>query len=174
MEHWKGDYNIGTLIRNANAFNVEKVFYVGKRRFDPRGAVGTHHYVDVVHLSGSIYELVKYKKDYTFIAIDNNVPNTQKLRNFDWSMLEKRPLLLFGEEGVGLTEEAKKLADYTIEIEQYGSVRSMNVGTASGIVIHHCINSLRSSIDHDSGRLGRCGGIGNVQNVSLQPSDPLY
>ena len=48
MEHWNGDFNIATLIRNANAFNVEKVFYLGKKKIDRRGTVGTHHYVDII------------------------------------------------------------------------------------------------------------------------------
>ena len=50
MENWQGDFNIGTMIRNANAFNAKKVFYYGKKRYDRRGAVGTHHYVDLHHL----------------------------------------------------------------------------------------------------------------------------
>ena len=103
MEHWKGDFNISTLIRNANAFNVEKIFYLGKKRFDRRGTVGTHHYVDLKFLDGGIPELVELKKRYTFIAIDNNISDTHKLREFDWNTLEKPPLVFFGEEGLGLT-----------------------------------------------------------------------
>ena len=79
MEHWQGDFNISTLIRNANAFNAEKVFYLGKKRYDRRGTVGTHHYVDLVFLDGGISQLVKLKNQYTIVAIDNNVSNTHKL-----------------------------------------------------------------------------------------------
>ena len=117
MEHWQGDFNISTLIRNANAFNAEKVFYLGKKRFDRRGTV----------------------------AVDNNISNTHKLGEFDWLSLEKPPLMLFGEEGVGLTAAALKIADYSIEIPQYGSVRSLNVGTSSGILMYDFVRSLESS-----------------------------
>ena len=127
MEHWQGDFNISTLIRNSNAFNARRIFYLGKKRFDRRGAVGSHHYVDLVYLGDDYEQLVKLKKEYTIIAVDNNIPNTHKLGEFDWISLEKPPMMLFGEEGVGLTEEALKIADYCIEITQYGSVRSLNV-----------------------------------------------
>jgi len=145
MEHWQGDFNISTLIRNANAFNAKKVYYLGKKKYDRRGTVGTHHYVDLVFLDGGIPELVDLKSVYTIIAIDNNVPNTHKLGEFDWNMLEKPPLMVFGEEGVGLTDEILKIADYNVEITQHGSVRSLNVGTSSGILMYSFLQSLENS-----------------------------
>ena len=168
MEHWQGDFNISTLIRNANAFNAEKVFYLGKKRFDRRGTVGSHHYVDLVFLDGGLSQLVELKKQYTFVAIDNNVPNTHKLGNFNWSELEKPPLLIFGEEGVGLTEEALNLADYTVEIPQFGSVRSLNVGTSSGIVMYDIMESLRNSTNVHKSLTEQCGESENAQNESSQ------
>jgi len=145
MEHWKGDFNISTLIRNANAFNAEKVYYLGKKKYDRRGTVGTHHYVDLVFLDGGVSELVELKKAYTIVAIDNNVPDTHILDKFDWLSLKKPPLMVFGEEGVGLTPETLKIADYSVEIPQYGSVRSLNVGTSSGILMYSYLQSLKSS-----------------------------
>lgn len=168
MEHWQGDFNISTLIRNANAFNAEKVFYLGKKRFDRRGTVGSHHYVDLVFLDGSVSKLVNLKKQYTFVAIDNNVPNTYKLGNFNWAELKKPPLLIFGEEGVGLTKETLKLADYTVEIPQFGSVRSLNVGTSSGIVMYALVESLRNSTDAHKSQTGQYGENENVQSESSQ------
>ena len=168
MEHWQGDFNISTLIRNANAFNAEKVFYLGKKRFDRRGTVGSHHYVDLVFLDGSVSKLVDLKKQYTFVAIDNNVPNTYKLGNFNWAELKKPPLLIFGEEGVGLTKETLKLADYTVEIPQFGSVRSLNVGTSSGIVMYALVESLRNSTDAHKSQTGQYGENENVQSESSQ------
>ena len=149
MEHWQGDFNISTLIRNANAFNAEKVFYLGKKRFDRRGTVGSHHYVDLVFLDGGVSELVALKDKYTLVAIDNNIPSTSKLNEFDWSALKKPPLMIFGEEGVGLTPEVLKIADYSVEIPQYGSVRSLNVGTSSGIVMYDYVHALKNSkVEH--------------------------
>ena len=168
MEHWKGDFNISTLIRNANAFNVEKVYYLGKKRIDVRGAVGAHHYMDISYLDDSYSRLVELKNKYTFIAIDNNVDKTHKLREFDWNKLEKPPLILFGEEGCGLTEEVLNLADYRIEIEQYGSVRSLNVGTASGIVLFECVQHLRNSKAFRTSQTELYDGICNGQSEPSQ------
>ena len=168
MEHWKGDFNISTLIRNANAFNVEKVYYLGKKRIDVRGAVGAHHYMDISYLDDSYSRLVELKNKYTFVAIDNNVDKTHKLREFDWNKLEKPPLILFGEEGCGLTEEVLNLADYRIEIEQYGSVRSLNVGTASGIVLFECVQHLRNSKAFRTSQTELYDGICNGQSEPSQ------
>ena len=168
MEHWQGDFNISTLIRNANAFNAEKVFYLGKKRFDRRGTVGSHHYVDLVFLDGGVSELVDLKSKYTIVAVDNNVPNTQKLGKFDWISLEKPPLMVFGEEGVGLTPEALKIADYSVEIPQYGSVRSLNVGTSSGILMYSFLQSLENSKAVHKSPKDLCDEIYNEQSESSQ------
>tara|TARA_R110000744_G_scaffold127680_1_gene234578 strand:+ start:1868 stop:2386 length:519 start_codon:yes stop_codon:yes gene_type:complete len=168
MEHWQGDFNISTLIRNANAFNAEKVFYLGKRRFDRRGTVGTHHYVDLVFLDGGVSELVTLKNQYTIVAVDNNVSNTHKLDKFDWQSLEKPPLMVFGEEGVGVTEETLKIADYSIEITQYGSVRSLNVGTSSGILMYSFLQSLKNSKAADKLQKDLYDETCSVQSESFQ------
>ena len=168
MEHWNGDFNIATLIRNANAFNVEKVFYLGKKKIDRRGTVGTHHYVDIIYMSDGVRELVDLKEHYTFVAIDNNIPNTEKLHKFSWNKLEKPPLVFFGEEGVGLTEEILNLCDYRIEIQQYGSVRSLNVGTSSGLVLYELSRHLKNSTIFDKWQKALCGENGNELNVPYQ------
>tara|TARA_R110000824_G_scaffold2936_10_gene13422 strand:- start:40886 stop:41524 length:639 start_codon:yes stop_codon:yes gene_type:complete len=168
MEHWKGDFNIATLIRNANAFNVEKVYYLGKRKIDRRGTVGSHHYIDIVHVDGDISKLVELKKQYTFVAIDNNIPNTDKLSEFYWKKLEKPPLVFFGEEGYGLTQETLNLCDYRIEIEQYGSVRSLNVGTSSGLVLYELSQHLKNSKVYDRWQKALYDGSGSGLNEPCQ------
>ena len=144
MEHWNGDFNISTLIRNANAFNIEKVYYLGKRRIDRRGCVGTHHYTD------------------------NNINKTSMLHEFDWNKLEKPPLIFFGEEGCGLSNEILNLADYRIEIEQYGSVRSLNVGTASGIVLFECVKHLKNSTTSGTSLTELCDGSESARSAPFQ------
>ena len=168
MEHWQGDFNISTLIRNANAFNAKKVYYLGKKKYDRRGTVGTHHYVDLTYLGMSHSSLVDLKNEYTIVAIDNNVSNTRKLGEFDWNMLEKPPLMVFGEEGVGITAETLKIADYNVEIPQYGSVRSLNVGTSSGIIMYDYVVSSKNSRDFYEKQTKQCDGNVHVQNESSQ------
>lgn len=141
MENWQGDYNIGQCIRNANAFGAKEVFYIGRKRYDRRGAVGTYNYTEVRYLS-SAEELAALKKQYIFIGIDNingSVP-IENHRHQDNS------LFVFGEEGYGLTSETVKLCDCLLSITQYGSVRSLNAGCASGIVMFDYVNKYRNIV----------------------------
>ena len=132
MAHWKGDFNISTMIRNANAFNASEVFYIGKKRFDRRGAVGTHHYVDLNYLN-NIEQLLKLKEKYVFVGLDNNVDGCVPMEEFSWP---KNALMIFGEEGEGISPLLLKNCDYCVNITQFGSVRSLNVGTSSGIAMY--------------------------------------
>ena len=138
MEHWNGDFNIGTMIRNANAFNAEKVFYCGKKKYDRRGTVGTHHYVDLRYIDDADL-LISLKSDYVFVCLDN-IDGSIPMEDFEWP---ENSLMIFGEEGIGLTEEMLELADHVVSIKQYGSVRSMNVGTTSGIAMYDYMNKTR-------------------------------
>ena len=131
MEHWNGDFNIATMIRNANAFNAKKVFYYGKKKYDRRGTVGTHHYVDLNYID-DVNKLISLKSDFTFVCLDN-VEGSVPMENFEWP---ENSLMIFGEEGAGLSQEILNMADYIVSITQYGSVRSMNVGTTSGIAMY--------------------------------------
>jgi len=136
MEQWVGDFNIATMIRNANAFGAGEVFYVGKKKFDRRGTVGAHHYVNLNHLR-SIDDVKKLKKKYHFVCLENNREGTVALSDYQWP---KMPLMIFGEEGTGITDEMMALADTVVAIQQYGSIRSLNVGTCSGIVMHDFVS----------------------------------
>ena len=141
MEHWQGDFNISTMIRNANAFNAERVYYVGRRKFDRRGAVGTHHYVDLHHLQ-CIEQLVDESAGYTLVGLDNNIPDCVPLIDFEWP---ERPMMVFGEEGVGITPALLQHCKHRVHIKQWGSVRSMNVGTASGITMYDYTTKLHGT-----------------------------
>ena len=131
MENWQGDFNIATMIRNANAYNATKVYYLGRKQYDRRGTVGTHHYVDIQHLSSSD-DLRALKKNHTLICMDN-IAGSVPMEDFEWP---ENSLMIFGEEGCGVTKETLDMADHIVSITQYGSVRSLNVGTSSGIAMY--------------------------------------
>lgn len=135
MENFAGDFNIGTVIRNANAFNAKKVYYLGNKRYDKRGTVGTHHYTNVNHI-GTIEDLKKLKEEYTFVGIENTVPSALPLAKFEWP---SNPLIILGEEGIGITPETLALCDSCVFISQWGSVRSLNAAVAGGIVMNDFI-----------------------------------
>jgi tRNA G18 (ribose-2'-O)-methylase SpoU len=126
------DFNFGTLVRCSNAFNAGKVYYFGNtRKFDPRGAVGTHHYMEPVWID-TFEKLKNLKNQYTFVGIDN-IEGSVELEKFEWP---ENTLMIFGEEQIGIIPEILELCDYKVYIPMFGSVRSLNVGTASGIVMN--------------------------------------
>lgn len=135
FEHWVGDFNMGTGIRNANAFNAKEVFYVGDKKWDRRSAVGVHNYTEVQWLS-TLDELVKLQERYVIIGIDN-VPGSVPISSYSFP---KNTLMVFGEEGTGLTPGMQALCKNIVHIEMFGTVRSLNCGTASGIAMYQYIN----------------------------------
>lgn len=140
MENLFGDFNLSTVIRNANAFGAKEVFYLGKKKFDKRGAVGTYIYTKVTHLA-SIEELLPLKDQYTFVGVDN-ITNSVPIESFTWP---SNPLLIFGEEGGGLSKEVVELCQSVVAITQYGSVRSLNAGTASGIAMYDFVRKYQKT-----------------------------
>ncbi len=133
IENWAHDFNIGTVVRNANAFGVRRVHIVGRRRWNRRGAMVTDRYLHVVHheqLAGLVAHAAA--TDLRVVGIDN-VDGSVPLESV---VLPRRSLLLFGQEGPGLSEEARAAASMVCSIAMYGSTRSINAGVASGIALH--------------------------------------
>jgi tRNA G18 (ribose-2'-O)-methylase SpoU len=137
FEHWIGDFNMGTGIRNANGFGAKEVFYLGDKKWDKRAAVGVYNYTEVQWIP-TIEHLTKLKDKYVFIGIDN-VPGSHSIHTYRWP---SNTLMVFGEEGTGLTPGMQQLCDHIVEIPMYGSVRSLNCGTASGIVMFDYVKKL--------------------------------
>ena len=133
IENWEHDMNIGTVVRNANAFLAAEVHIVGKRRWNRRGAMVTDRYQHIRY-HDSIDVLVDYARahDLAIIGIDN-LPGAQPIET---AVLPRACLLLFGQEGPGLSEPARLAATSVLSITQFGSTRSINAGVASGIAMH--------------------------------------
>jgi tRNA G18 (ribose-2'-O)-methylase SpoU len=131
IENWRHDLNIGTVVRTANAFLAREVIIVGRRRWNRRGAMVTDKYQHIRHVATAA-ELSAAAADYTIVAIDN-LPGAQPLES---ATLPRNALLLFGQEGTGLSAEARAAAQAVYSIAQYGSTRSINAGVAAGIAMH--------------------------------------
>lgn len=133
VENWQHDLNIGSVVRTANAFNVEAVHIVGRRRWNRRGAMVTdryqhlHHHAEVPKLVGWAAE-----RGLPLIGIDN-FPDSVPLETYD---LPSSCILLFGQEGPGLSDEAHAACDAVLSIAQFGSTRSMNAAAAAAIAMH--------------------------------------
>ena len=137
MSHLTGDFNLGTVIRNANFFGFKEAFYIGgSRQWDRRSAVGTHNYIPLTHFKTIDEFIAEVWFDYCLIALECNVKDRYIDNMFEFKWPEKS-LIIVGEEQSGLPKELLDRCAYIVEIPAYGTVRSMNVGTASGIAMSH-------------------------------------
>ena len=136
IENWEHDRNIGTVVRTANAFLAAEVHIVGKRKWNRRGAMMTDIYQHVRHHE-SIESLLDWAAAHTdgplpVIGVDN-LPGSVPIESTE---LPERCLLLFGQEGPGLSAAAHAAAEQVCSIAQFGSTRSINAGVAAGIAMH--------------------------------------
>lgn len=136
IENYQHDYNIGTIVRSANAFNATGVHIIGKRHWNRRGAMATEKYLQLYHHK-TVDEFVAWAKEHeqTIIGIDN-IPGSIELTN---AVLPQGAVLVFGQEGPGLSEDLQKQCKLIIAIEQFGSTRSVNVGVAAGIIMYEWV-----------------------------------
>ena len=133
IENWQHDLNIGTVVRNANAFLAAAVHIVGRRRWNRRGAMVTDRYQHVRHHE-SPADLASWAAGEGLVVVGiDNLPGAHPLESV---VLLRRCVLLFGQEGPGLSDEARMVCDRMYSIAQYGSTRSINAGVASGIAMH--------------------------------------
>ena len=133
IENFSHDFNIGTIARNANAFNASGIHIIGKRHWNRRGAMKTEAYMNVYYHQ-TVEEFVAWSRDNNFqlIAIDNQ-KGAVGLNETD---LPLDSVLIFGNESDGISPEMLKACSKMVAIEQFGSTRSINVGVASGIVMY--------------------------------------
>ena len=140
IENFQHDFNIGSVVRTANAFMANEVHIVGKKRWNRRGAMVTDRYQHVRHHPDpSAVAAWALENQVLIIGIDN-VPGSVPLETH---RLPERCVLLFGQEGEGLTLEARAICDSVHSIAQYGSTRSINAGAAAAIAMHAWIRQHR-------------------------------
>ena len=136
VENWQQDLNIGTMVRNANAFGAAAVHIVGRRRWNRRGAMVTDRYQHVLH-HPELDDIVAWaaEAELPILGIDNG-PGSEPIESYS---LPERCVLLFGQEGPGLSSEAVEVCEVVLAITQFGSTRSINAGVASGIAMHRWV-----------------------------------
>ena len=131
IENWQHDFNIGTIVRSANAFLAAEVHIVGNRRWNRRGAMVTDRYQHLRH-HADVADLADYLDGVPLWGIDN-LPGSVPLEQ---ASLPERVCLLFGQEGPGLSEPARAACAGTYSIAQFGSTRSINASAAAAIAMH--------------------------------------
>jgi tRNA G18 (ribose-2'-O)-methylase SpoU len=133
IENWEHDFNIGTIVRTANAFLAAEVHIVGRRRWNRRGAMVTDRYQHVRH-HATVADLAAAMAEagVALYGIDN-LPGSVPIESL---VLPRKVCLLFGQEGPGLSEAARAACEGTFSIAQFGSTRSINASAAGAIAMH--------------------------------------
>ena len=135
IENWQHDFNIGTIVRTANAFLAAEIHIVGNRRWNRRGAMVTDRYQHVRHhddVPGLAAYLHSQAEPVRLLGIDN-LPGSEHLETME---LPRSVCFLFGQEGPGLSAAAREVCDGTFSIAQFGSTRSINASSAAAIAMH--------------------------------------
>ena len=134
IQNWEHDFNIGSIVRTANAFNVSGVHILGRRRWNRRGAMVTDRYLHVHHhATVSEFAEAMAADSYAIVGVDN-LPGSVPLES---AQLPEKACLVFGSEGPGLTDELVAACRQLVAISQYGSTRSLNAGAAAAIAMYH-------------------------------------
>ena len=143
LENYSYDFNIATTVRSANAFLASKIHVCGRKKWDKRGSVGTNHYEHLSYHPDSESVIDDYReKGYKIVAIDN-IDGASSMVEYQW---DEKSLIIFGQEQIGISPESLKAADDVVYIPQLGSVRSLNVGVASGIAMFSYISQHSSKL----------------------------
>jgi tRNA G18 (ribose-2'-O)-methylase SpoU len=133
IENWQHDFNIGSIVRTANAFAAAEVHIIGKKRWNRRGAMVTDRYQHVRH-HATVADFAGWAAEagLTVLGIDN----VDDAESIETAVLPRECVLVFGQEGPGLSDEAREACERTLSIAQFGSTRSINAGAAAAIAMH--------------------------------------
>jgi tRNA G18 (ribose-2'-O)-methylase SpoU len=149
IENWRHDFNIGTIVRTANAFLAAEVHIVGHRRWNRRGAMVTDRYQHVRH-HATPADLAAYlaalEGDRVALLGIDNLPGSAHLETME---VPRRVCFLFGQEGPGLSEAAREACDGTFSIAQFGSTRSINASAAAAIAMHAWVRA-HADLGHEA------------------------
>ena len=149
----ENDFNIATCIRNSNAFMASEVWIYGRKQYDRRGTVGTHHYTNFKHVKNidnvhdALNELRMKHGNICIVGMDN-IDRAMNINHYRWDDTI-HTVMVFGQEKNGIPQELLDICDHVVYIPQYGSVRSLNVGTASGIAMHSYCSYVLDRINQD-------------------------
>lgn len=144
IENTLRDFNMGTIVRSANAFGIRTVHVIGRRQWNKRGAMMTDKYLHLeYYVSPEEFSSAMRQRGKRVIALENNVSS----RSIFETELPVNTVFIFGQEGSGISDELLSIADDTVHIDQLGSTRSLNVGVAAGIAMFEWTRRTQVSID---------------------------
>lgn len=138
IENLEHDFNIGSIVRTANAFLVKEVHIVGRKRWNRRGAMVTDRYQHIHHHPDPItFGAWAAAANLPVIGVDN-MAGSVPIETFNYP---KECVLVVGQESSGLSDPMREQCETLVDIAQFGSTRSINVGAAAAIAMHGWIRT---------------------------------
>jgi tRNA G18 (ribose-2'-O)-methylase SpoU len=137
VENYASDFNLGTVIRSHNAFLGRQFSFSGRRKWDNRSAVGTHHYEPMAHYNSSTKAIEQAKRDGKRIVVVDDIDRATNLFEYSW---DPNSLMVFGQEEIGVSNESLRLADDVVYIPRLTSTRSLNVGSVAAISMYEYLS----------------------------------
>ena len=130
-------HNIGSVFRTADGFLIEKIYLCGITATPPnkeinKTALGATETVDWEHRDDLLSLIEELKKEDIAVFAVEQVENSVSLESFSPN---GKTALIFGNEVFGVSQEAVKICDGSIEIPQLGTKHSLNISVTTGIVI---------------------------------------
>lgn len=133
LENTERDFSMGTIVRSANAFGVRHVYVIGRRQWNKRGAMATDRYMHVHYIATTGEFLAEMDRQGREVIAIDNIPGSVNLSE---TVLPKNAVLVFGQEGPGISAELSQTAKQIVAIEQFGTTRSINVGSAATVAMY--------------------------------------
>ncbi|GEC79776.1 RNA methyltransferase [Flavobacterium aquatile] len=142
-------HNIGSVFRTADAFLIEKIYLCGITATPPnkeihKTALGATETVTWEHQKNVLEVIENLKSEDILVYAIEQVENAIFLDNFQPNN-SKKHALVFGNEVYGVSQEAIKLCDGTIEIPQLGTKHSLNISVSAGIVVWDLFQKMNKS-----------------------------
>jgi len=131
-------HNVGSVFRTCDAFAAEALYLCGYTPAPPHrdihktalGATETVKWQSFVTTAEAIH--AARELGYRIIAVEQ-AHNSAMLDKVDFA--GQRVALVFGNEVMGVSDEAMALADGCIEIPQWGAKHSLNIAVSVGVVL---------------------------------------
>lgn len=144
FERMHDPLNISASLRSSEAFGVHRAWYVSDRELPINGTISgsAKRWIDVRH-HRSLPKLARQLKDDGFTLLGTlPAPTAVPVHELP---LPPKTAIIMGNEHTGLSDEAQDLCDHLITIPMYGFAESLNLSTATAILVRHFAEAYRAS-----------------------------
>ncbi len=158
LENPKTIENVGSAIRNADAFGVEKIYVIDRHKLLPdkwedmrerrslnkiSASAIKWKYTKVFRDTKSCIDYLK-KNNFKSIVTSPHIKGRKNTILEDGVYTDKKLAVWFGNESHGISEEAVEASKLCVNLPMCGIIESINLGTCTGIVLYEISKQRRN------------------------------